>query len=373
MLSFLGASSVQGTPNALLQAPRVVEISLSGSDFEKLMASGGDEKFRLSELRIGKNAILHAQIMTRGNTSIKFDKRSYKIEFKEPVRVFDNYPVKSVVLGALVEDPYYLNNSLAYFLLEKLDLFHSQYGFAKVTINGVKQGVYLMSERPEDGLRRRYPDSAAIARRDFGNQYEVKMVTNKLSKNVVGSFCQSIQTVLGSEIGQIKKYQYILAKMNLRQYMSWLAFNRFVQNGDYTDELFLSIKTTQKGQLFIQGFSGWDYDDILQAPHNHNFKIFPGGLLPLVYSTEVKLDYFIAFSPSVYSEYLREVLNVLDIVNKDLVAKGIAESVAAVLPLIEQPMEIKKIKEYAELLKQKLEKNRELIKGEIIRQGRYAL
>ena len=47
----------------------------------------------------------------------------------------------------------------------------------------------------------------------------------------------------------------------MKAYFSWLAFNFFIMNGDYSDELYLFALPNQEEIRF--GVLPWDYDDIL--------------------------------------------------------------------------------------------------------------
>ena len=93
--------------------------------------------------------------------------------------------------------------------------------------------------------------------------------------------------------------------------MKWLAFNFFVRNGDYTDEVYFCIDPVVDKFKIIP----WDYDDIFAAaPHEgmDGWKKNIGD--KFIFSSEDLLDQKIATDPYLYAKYLiqlNEVLNQL--------------------------------------------------------------
>jgi len=115
--------------------------------------------------------------------------------------------------------------------------------------------------------------------------------------------------------------------LDVRQYMQKIAFDFLIQNGDYTDEVYLYDEPgDNKIQLKVLP---WDLDDIFaEQPHEIGNSWGPGQLFgyreynsiqdiiddvgeKLIYSIEDDLDYKIAKDPFLYSVYLEELEKLL--------------------------------------------------------------
>lgn len=93
--------------------------------------------------------------------------------------------------------------------------------------------------------------------------------------------------------------------------MKWIAFNFFVRNSDYTDEVFFYIDPDNYKFNFIP----WDYDDLFSSEPHEGFTESRRLLGDnLIFSTEDLLDKKIAEDEFLYKAYLvqlKELLNQL--------------------------------------------------------------
>jgi len=98
------------------------------------------------------------KIRIRGNSSSRFDKKSYKLNFSSKVNLFDlgKAERKDWVLIANHSDQSLMRNYMAYGLSQRFDGFEVKYNcaFVDVYLNGVYNGVYLLTEQVEVGKSR---------------------------------------------------------------------------------------------------------------------------------------------------------------------------------------------------------------------------
>jgi spore coat protein H len=172
-----------------------------------------------------------------------------------------------------------------------------------------------------------------------------KIVTDKkIDKSEVKKYCSyyyQIYRCLNKHEGETL-YKTISGWLDIDFYMKWLAFNYFVRNGDYTDEVYFYMDPG------IHKFSiiPWDYDDLfLSAPHEgitENKKLLGD---KLIFSAEDLLDAKIAsdtYLHSIYLNQLREMLNQLS----NAVLKRVFENAYAELYPYYSRNEIINISEY---------------------------
>ena len=117
-------------------------------------------------------------------------------------------------------------------------------------------------------------------------------------------------------------YNQLDEVLNVRQYMQKIAFDFFIQNGDYTDEIYLY---DEPGDETIRyHVLPWDLDDIFaELPHEIGNAWSTGNAFgdryyattsdviadvgeKLIFSIEDDLDYIIAKDDYLYSIYLEE-------------------------------------------------------------------
>jgi spore coat protein H len=103
-------------------------------------------------------------------------------------------------------------------------------------------------------------------------------------------------------------YEALSENMDLELYMRWLAFNYFVRNGDYTDEVYLYIDPLEDKFKIIP----WDYDDIFASqPHEGAIGGRSAVENKLLFSSEDLLDQAIALDPYLYNKYLHQLRDML--------------------------------------------------------------
>jgi spore coat protein H len=156
-------------------------------------------------------------------------------------------------------DKNYIRNRLAYGMMEKIGIYYLYYGFANLSINENNEGIYMIIERPQDWAMKT-KGSPLVIRRGYDHKIDKIKTGEKLEKKdekrFVGQY-RKIYKSLNRYEGKVL-YDSLSNWLDMELYMKWLAFNYFVRNGDYTDEVYFCIDPNSSTFKFIP----WDYDDI---------------------------------------------------------------------------------------------------------------
>lgn len=293
-----------------------ISFSTSRLNFENIKAITGQKvAVETGILIINGDTLEPEEISTRGQSTLYFIRKSFSFSLKSEA-VFSHgkkrESLKKFNLISLSMDMGYCCNRLAFEMMEELKLFGLFYSFSELRINGESEGLYMVIERPEDWAIKK-KDSPFLINRGYDNRID-KFRTGKKADN------EEIRTYKGyfTDIYKsVKKYDgeefyNILSEMlNTEEYMKWLAFNFFVRNGDYTDEVYFYIDPVTKKYNIIP----WDYDDLFSTfPHEGNTASRKDLGDKLFFSMEDALDRKIVNDPFLYNKYLiqlREVLNQL--------------------------------------------------------------
>jgi spore coat protein H len=281
-------------------------LEMSGTEYENLIAITGERlNVKVRNLEINGSPFEPQEIHTRGKSTLNFKRKSLGFDLTSSATFHHGIQTKKLKkfdLLSLSMDKYYIRNRLAFQMMEQLDLFHLFYTFSEFKINGISEGIYLVVERPQDWALY-YKKSPLVIRRGYNHSIDkIKLNKNadkKESKQYVDSFRQIYKTLpkyQGEEL-----YQMLSERIDVENYMRWLAFNYFVHNGDYADEVYFYVDPSISKFRIIP----WDYDDIFaKAPHEG--KDIAEKILgdKLIFSTEDALDLKIANDPYLYARYL---------------------------------------------------------------------
>jgi spore coat protein H len=291
-----------------------ISIDLPTTEYESLQAVSG-EKINLKPIRLvinGEN-IEQEEIHTRGQTSLYFKRKSLNFKLKsvasfqrgekhEKLRKFD--------LISLSMDKYYTRNRLAFEMMEKIGIFDLYYTFCELRVNGKSEGIFMVVERPEDWAFEQ-KKSPLMIRRGYDHKIDKVETEKKAEKGEIKKYegyYRNIYKSLNKYEGE-ELYNTLSQWMDVDNYMKWLAFNYFVRNGDYSDEVFFYIDPEIGKYRIIP----WDYDDIFAiAPHEGKDKAFKNLGEKPIFSTEDVLDVKIVTDPFLYKKYLVVLKEVLE-------------------------------------------------------------
>lgn len=283
-----------------------VSFNTSNSNYEKIKAISGQKiSVKATLLIINGDTLYPEEISTRGQTSLYFRRKSYSFSLKSEASFRHGERTESFkkfFVVSLAMDKNYTRNRLAFEMMEASQFFHLFYSFCELRINGQSEGICMVIERPEDWAMKK-KDSPLIIRRGYNNTIK-KIKTDKRTEGVkstkykgyFGLIYRSLNKYEGEEL-----YKTLSNWIDMDVYMKWLAFNFFIRNGDYTDEVYFFIDPgTDKFSIIP-----WDYDDLFStAPHEGNVASRKALGDKLFFSTEDRLDKKIVTDPYLYKIYL---------------------------------------------------------------------
>lgn len=341
-------------------------LEMKHEDFKQITSGIFRDGFSFKSFQYNNVQLGSGRISTHGNYSATLPKKSFKIKLDHLGPIFRNGGQDRFLLIGLAEDPYHFKNYFSLLFAKEHGLFPSEFRFCEVNINKNFRGLYLLIESPEDALQsEKDAQIIAIARRRFLNQFRIKFTTEKLDKSIIKRFLLDVELIADRKVSQRLKRAFLKSSIALDQYYKFLALNRVLMNGDYTDELFLKI-ILKNNNPYISSFSGWDYDDIGQGPHNGIPIIYKTGIPSLVYSGESPLDRFIAYDQLLYQNYLK----VLDSMNEEIESQLKIKMDITIneLKKYKSEQEIKETLIEFERLTTRLATNTQIIRSEILRQ-----
>ena len=315
----------------------VMELEMPARLFEKIKASRGEDiDLDKTILRFKDDTLSINDGHLHGQSTLYFERKSYSIDTEKKIKLCKGCGgLGAFYLVSLSMDKNYYHNRLCFDLLHTLGLFHLQYSYSEVRINGKSQGIYLILQRPQDWALKDI-GSPYIVRRGRGERIVdrerfQKDISKDLKKNYHDQFL-SIYRFIHEYSGE-ELYKKLNEKMHLEDYMRWLAFNYIIKCGDYSDELYFYIDPETKRLRIVP----WDYDDIFMIhPHEgikeRNRRISPSSL---IFSSEDKLDVKIANDPYLYAQYMKHYLTVFEELSQDRLENVLIKIYSDLSPLLQ--------------------------------------
>jgi len=289
-------------------------FNLSEKEFNKLKKETGNKVyFKERNIVFNFDTVIARKLKTRGQTTLKFRRKSFSFSFDRRVIVHkydESKEFQNICALNLVLDKNYVNNRLAFALLKKIGFPDLYYSYGEVRINNQSEGIYLFIERPQDWA---FNEGSPFIIRRGGQQDMAKVFTEKKLNAVETQIFENNYENMYAYLGQYRKeelYKVLSEIMNLEMYMKWLAFNFLVKNGDYTDEVYFYIDPENNRYNIIP----WDFDDIFaSAPHEGYDHIDPFIKDKYIFSSEDPLDVKIVEDEYLYSVYLDQLHKILNI------------------------------------------------------------
>lgn len=264
------------------------------------------------------------RIKIRGNSALDYHRKSFAVFLNEPIAISGRNgsglaQLKRFKLISLAMDYTYIENRIAFGLLEEQDLMPLFYRFVEMKINGNTQGVYLLIEDPELYYIDR--GSEFILRRGYYNSIqdaEYEPSGQNIPRESYETRFQEIYSLI-TELHGEELYNALSERLDLDQYFRKMGMDYLLRNGDYTDEIYLYALIHQDKIRF--SIIPWDYDDIFKSdPHEVGRTWGTGRLFgdrhypthqdvldvlgnKLIFSIEDDLDYAIAMDPYCFARY----------------------------------------------------------------------
>jgi len=305
----------------------VFELSVS-PEWEDLIYSSKDTGYTIGDpgvvLRFNGRALDLKEIRIRGRTSLDFRRKSYAVKLDHPV-VLESRDGNEIIrmnrfkLISLCMDYTYINNRVAFGLMEQAGVMPLFFKYVEFRMNGETQGIYFLVEDPEEYFREQ--GAGYILRRDYHHGIEDSEYDPGLAvwpredyKNHFLEMYLKLPDFQGEAL-----HKFLGQHVDLKLYFRKMGMDYLLRNGDYTDEIYLYAMAEKDAVRFKP--IPWDYDDIFSAvPHEVGRSWGIGKLFGdrvyhsvediqeeigerMVFSIEDDLDYAIARDSFMYARY----------------------------------------------------------------------
>jgi len=311
-----------------------INLYTSRSVYETIKDTArGKFNIKSTALIINGDTLVPEGIETRGQSTLNFRRKSYSFRLKSKASFHHGTRTESFkkfFALSLTMDRNYINNHLAFEMMEASQLFDLFYTFCDLRINGYSEGIYMIIERPEDWAMKK-KDSPMFIRRGYNHIIDKIETDNKIGKEETkkyNSYYKQIYRSLNKYEGE-ELYNALCNWIDLDVYMKWLAFNFLVRNSDYTDEVYFYIDPDIDKFNIIP----WDYDDLFSlAPHEG--KVESRKVLgdKLIFSAEDLLDKKIAADGYLYKIYLIQFRELLKQLSPSVLKRVFEDTYAELYP-----------------------------------------
>ena len=294
---------------------------LHALDFQKLIESKG-QKFELKPIRAQLNdeEIQIEKIRIRGKSSLHFSRKSFSIHLSKNSELkfsSSSKDFRKFYLMSLSMDKFDYYNRLAFQCMAEIGIFPLDYRYAQLKINEEDQGTYFFVEKPDEYVLKELKGNFIMRRGAYSQADNIELAKG-LSKAEAKSYQKKylqIKRICKQYEGKELKEQ-LSALIDLAAYMKWLAFNYWINNGDYNDEVFFYEKEESSTPLF--SILPWDYDDIFaEGPHEgwsiRNKRIEDA----LIFSSEDYLGRKIATDSVLYTDYMKVLEGVIAVLSEE--------------------------------------------------------
>lgn len=265
------------------------------------------------EIDTYNKSFMSCEVDLHGNGTLYAKRKNFdiKLSYNDSININNKF-TKRFRLLSLTSDKGYINNLIGYTLCKDLNLFFSEFHLTELYVNNDYYGIYLFIEDVEESLKRSFPNIEFIIRRRNNNDLDLKYYKSKDSIKAVSAsdymnkykqiYLFSDQENGSNLLNSIKEH------FNLDSYCKLLSINSLLENGDYTDELFVYGYPLKNNNIIKPYFNPctWDFDDLFSAPHGNNS--FPEDL---IYCSENSLDRDIYYDKFLYEYYKCQMLNLL--------------------------------------------------------------
>lgn len=317
-----------------LRIDNIISIYTSKSGYESIKGTGGGKvNIKATAVIVNTDTLASEKINTRGQTTLFYRRKNFSIFLGHPASFTGptgKVSLRKFYAQSLTMDHNYINNRIAFRMMEEIGIFGLWHTFSKLSINDNCEGLYMVLERPEDFAVKK-KSSPMIIRRGFESRIEKTMTGDDVPKDTIRKYMgyfRQIYSSLGKYKGEAL-YRTLSQFIDLEMYMKWIAFNSFVRNKDYTDEVYMYVDPVNRRFSIIP----WDYDDLFAAePHEGTAASRSIIGDKLLFSAEDRLDQKIARDPLLYRLFLEQYQGILTRLTPDKIKEILEGTFAELYP-----------------------------------------
>jgi hypothetical protein len=262
-----------------------------------------------------QEAPLQATAHFRGQHALFCDRKSYTVNLpgKDTRFLGPDSGSDEFYLIAMCEDAGLFRAFLGDSLYRRYDLFPPRLRYVEVTFNGESNGVYLMMEKREEELQRDSARLRGILRRRYAGISSAKGApeieyTSSDDETLLAAYYE----LAADGIDDASLKEYLQERMDLDQYLRWIALNSVLLNADTPDEcLFISTESIDPEGRPTDHFRlmAWDPEDIQGAcDASMPFKDENG----LTFCQEAAMDRRVLANAEIFSDYVEILKSVIE-------------------------------------------------------------
>jgi spore coat protein H len=290
----------------------------------------------------------------RGDNTLNFRRKGYSVNLDSSLNFYIKEERKErkfeeFKLLALVYDYTYFEYYTAINLFKEVGLWPVYSYLTEVQINGHTQGIYLFIEDPAEYCIKKLNASIFI-RRGYYHSFKSMDINPSLSPDSVAVYTGRFNKIYSDIVLYSGKqlYDSLAAIIDLENYFTKISVDLLLKNGDYNDEIFFYTMKKDGKELFR--VIPWDLDDLFsELPHeigrswalttlfgnriyNSMEDIYADVGHKLIFSIEDDLDYKIAKDEYMYSEYLKTLSNVINVLDENTIDQVVNNTENSLMP-----------------------------------------
>ena len=337
-------------------APGAVQIDITmTTDQRSQLLQPVKVELHNTEFRVSENqkSTLHTYVTTssRGQSSIGFIRKNLKIRSihkdengkARKLRVA-GIEASKVILSAGSVDPLLTKNMAVYRLYEAAGIQTMKTSYAELSINGVSQGLHMVSESPDDHIMKSLNADIAF-RIGYAESIELREAKKSLTEADIAQYTAALKSI-SADVKNLKGAALLASlqsKLNLDRYFRLLAMNFLVKSGDYMGELYFHGTKNEKGEICFDVFP-WDFDDsfgtamhLSSIPGYSNNGRSKRSERQMLYSFETKLDQAISEDPYLMNAYFTVFGKVVSQLTPEKINTIFAEVETKLAPYVRDP------------------------------------
>lgn len=304
--------------SGFLKSSAIFSIILPDDDFNNY-ANNKIDSISTAQIYFNDSLLTLREIELRGKSTLQYKRKSFNIELEHAICLATSDTTCKLNDFALISmnmDQHYYRNRLAYGLLSELQIFNLHYQYVNVYVNEVNYGIYLLVERPHKFAMHK-EKAGCVIRRGYNGQIDYTKSDNRWARYAVMHYQQDFKLLyeLVDSLEGRKLLRALEKRLDLDQYMKFMAFNFLLGNGDYTDEIFFYVDHDNFEKRFK--IIPWDFDDLfMKFPHEGALQYNSRTDDKLVFSIEDKIDRKILEDPVLYYRYKKVLAEVIQCFEK---------------------------------------------------------